>query len=263
ELLKPIITFDIVLPEEGNYNVSTDIITTVQTKLTQLRQETGEMNKQVFALLLLNRFVGENPFENSSGGSLDANTFAKQSVSKLLSEQLNSLAEGLIEGVDINFDLATTEDYTTGTKEDRTDLNVGISKRLLNDRLTVTVGSNFELEGPQQTNQQQNNVAGNISINYKLSKDGRYALRAYRKNDYTGALEGYVVETGVGFIITIDYNRFREIFVSKEKRRRNREIKRANRSMEKEEREQKDEQRNPANLDDQPANRTTNNSEDD
>src|SRR5690606_37565352 len=43
ELLKPIITFDIVLPEEGNYNVSPDIITTVQTKLTQLRQETGEM----------------------------------------------------------------------------------------------------------------------------------------------------------------------------------------------------------------------------
>ena len=242
ELLKPQISFNVLLPEEKNYNVSNDIISAVQTKLIQMRQEPGEMNKQVFALLLLNRFVSENPFDNSSGGSLDANTFARQSVSKLLTEQLNSLAEGLIEGVDINFDLATTEDYTTGAKQNRTDFNVGVSKRLLNDRLTVTVGSNFELEGPRQVNQQQNNVAGNISINYKLSKDGRYALRAYRKNDYTGALEGYVVETGVGFIISVDFNKFKEILTSKEERRKNRKIKKENNVIEKKEAAIKEEQ---------------------
>jgi hypothetical protein len=235
ELLKPQITFDIVLPEEKNYNVSKDIISTVQNKLIQMRQETGEMNKQVFALLLLNRFVSENPFDNSSGGSIDANTFARQSVSRLLTEQLNSLTEGLREGVDIIFDLATTEDYTTGSKQSRTDFNVGISKRLLSDRLTVTVGSNFELEGPQQTNGQQNNVAGNININYKLSKDGRYALRAYRKNDYTGTVEGYVVETGIGFVISVDYNRFKQIFLTKEQRRKKKEIKKKNKAIEKEE----------------------------
>src|SRR5690606_7850351 len=232
-----------VLPEEGNYNVSTDIISDVQTKLTQLRQEPGELNKQVFALLLLNRFVGENPFDNSAGGSLDANTFAKQSVSKLLSEQLNSLAEGLIEGVDIDFDLATTEDYTTGAREDRTDLNIGVSKRLLNDRLTVSVGSNFELEGPRQTNQSQNNLAGNININYKLSKDGRYALRAYRKNDYTGTVEGYVIETGVAFVISIDYNKLKNIFLSAAERKRRREIRRENTEIEKQDAERKQEEK--------------------
>ena len=230
ELLKPQITFDVVLPEEKNYNVDNSIITTVQNKLIQMRQDPGEMNKQVFALLLLNRFVGENPFDNSSGGSLDANTFAKQSVSRLLTEQLNSLTEGLIEGVDINFDLATTEDYTTGTKQDRTDFNVGISKSLLSDRLTVTVGSDFQLEGPKANNSQQNNIAGNISINYKLSKDGKYVLRAYRKNDNTGTIEGYVIETGIGFIISVDYNRFRELFTSKEQRRKKREIRRQNKA---------------------------------
>ncbi len=233
ELLKPIITFDIVLPTEKNYNVTNEIVTTVQTKLAQLRQEPGEMNKQVFALLLLNRFVGENPFNNSAGGSLDAGTVAMQSVSRLLSEQLNQLAQGLIQGVDINLDLATTQDYSTGSAQNRTDLNVAVSKRLLSDRLTVSVGSDFELQGPMQSNQQQNNLAGNIDINYKLSKDGRYMLRAYRKNDYTGALEGYVVETGVGFIISVDYNKFKEIFSTKEQRRKNREIKKGNRGIKK------------------------------
>lgn len=228
ELLQPQITFDIKLPTDKNYNVGNNVTNAVQIKLAQLRQEPGEMNKQVFALLLLNRFVSENPFDNSSGGSLDANTFARQSVSRLLTEQLNQLTEGLIEGVDINFDLATTEDYTTGSKQNRTDFNVGLSKRLLNDRLTVTVGSNFELEGPRPTNKQQNNVAGNIAIDYKLSKDGRYMLRAYRKNDYTAALEGYVIETGIGFIISVDFNKFRQIFLNKEQRQQKREIKKQN-----------------------------------
>jgi len=232
ELLKPQISFDIVLPTDKNYNVSDAVISTVQTKLEQLRQETGEMNKQVFALLLLNRFVGEDPFNNGAGG-MNAGTFAMQSVSKLLTEQLNQLAQNLVQGVDINFDLATTQDYTTGNEQDRTDLNVGISKRLLNDRLTVTVGSDFELQGPMQSNQQTSNLAGNISINYKLSKDGKYMLRAYRKNDYTDVIQGYVIETGIGFIISVDYNKFKEIFSSKKQREKKREIKKMNKEMEK------------------------------
>jgi hypothetical protein len=233
ELLKPTITFDIVLPEEKNYNVARDIISNVQTRLAQLRQEPAEMNKQVFALLLLNRFVGQNPFDNSSSGSLSAGTFAMQSVSRLLSEQLNSLTENLIQGVDINFDLATTQDFTTGTQQNRTDLNVGISKRLLSDRLTVSVGSNFELQGPMQSNQQNSNLAGNIAINYKLSKDGKYMLRAYRKNDYTGQIEGYVVETGLSFIISVDFNKFNQIFTTKEQRRKKRQVKKQNKEIKK------------------------------
>jgi translocation and assembly module TamB len=233
EILKPIISFDVVLPKEKNYNVSDIVTTTVQSKLQELRQQPGEMNKQVFALLLLNRFVGENPFANSAGGGFNAGSFAMQSVSKLLAEQLNQLTQNLVQGVDINFDVATTQDYTTGTEQNRTNLNVGLSKRLLSDRLTVTVGSDFELQGPMQTNQQQNNVAGNIAINYKLSKDGRYMLRAYRKNDYTGEIEGYVVETGIGFIISVDYNKFKQIFSNKAKRRQKQEIKKSNKEIDK------------------------------
>ncbi|MGK4568636.1 translocation/assembly module TamB domain-containing protein [Flavobacterium sp. 3HN19-14] len=210
ELLKPEISFDIVLPE-GNNSVSTEIINSTQTKLAQLRTEPSELNKQVFALLLLNRFIGENPFASEAGGT-DANSLARQSVSKILSQQLNNLAGDLINGVELNFDLESTDDFTTGTKENRTDLNVSVSKKLLNDRLKVTVGNNFALEGPQQSNQETNNIAGDVSVDYQLTKDGRYLVRAYRKNQYQVAIQGQVVETGVAFIITISYNKFRELF---------------------------------------------------
>lgn len=209
ELLKPEITFDITV-DEDNASVSSEVISVVKTKLDQLRTEESEMNKQVFALLLLNRFIGENPFESSAG--MSAESMARQSVSKILSQQLNNLASDLIAGVELNFDLESTEDYSTGEQNTRTDLNVGLSKKLLNDRLKVNIGSNFGLEGEQRQNEQMTNIAGDISLDYMLSKDGRYTLRAYRKNEYQVALQGQIIETGVGFIITIDYNEFREIY---------------------------------------------------
>ncbi|MFH6950903.1 translocation/assembly module TamB domain-containing protein [Flavobacterium sp. FlaQc-51] len=210
ELLKPEITFDIVLPD-GNYDVSTDVVSLTQTKLEQLRQEPAELNKQVFALLLLNRFIGENPFASESGGT-SAESLARQSVSKILSQQLNDLAGELITGVQLEFDLESTDDYTTGTKENRTDLNVGVSKKLLDDRLKVTVGSSFAVEGQERANEESTNIAGDVALDYQLTKDGRYMVRAYRKNEYQVAVEGQVVETGVAFIITMSYNKFRELF---------------------------------------------------
>jgi hypothetical protein len=210
ELLKPEISFDIILPDRNN-SVSTSIINMTKGKLAQIRQQPSELNKQVFALLVLNRFIGENPFASEAGGA-GAESIARQSVSKILSQQLNNLAGDLISGVELNFDLESTDDYTTGEKQNKTDLSIGVSKQLLNDRLNVTVGSSFGLEGPQQANQQTNKIAGDVSLDYQLTNDGRYRVRAYRKNDYQVALQGQVVETGVAFIITFDYDAFSELF---------------------------------------------------
>jgi hypothetical protein len=209
QLLSPEISFDIVLPE-GNYNVSSEIVTNTRTKLEQLRQQPDELNKQVFALLLLNRFIGENPFASEAGTGTES--LARQSVSKILSQQLNNLAADLVKGVEVDLNLESSDDYTTGIRENRTDLNVGVSKQLLNDRLKVTVGSSFGIEGPAQANREATNIAGDVSLNYQLSKDGRYMLRAYRKNEYQMALQGQVIETGLAFTIIMDYNKFRELF---------------------------------------------------
>ena len=217
EMLQPKVEFDIILPENKNYGVSNEIITQVDSRLQQIRQDQGEINKQVFALLLLGRFVGENPFAGSAT-TFDVTSYARQSVSRLLTGQLNRMAESLIDGVDISFDITSTDDYTTGERRRKTDLDIGLSKRLLNERLTVSVGSNFELEGPKHSGQKGSNMLGNVSVNYAISRDGRYMIRFYRKNEYQGVVDGYIVESGLSFLITVDYDRFSEILRSRKQR---------------------------------------------
>ena len=207
QLLKPKITFDITLP--------TNILALwpdVDLRLQQIRVQESELNKQVFALLLLNRFVGENPLQSQAAGGTTAGSLAFQSASQILTNQLNQLAGSLIKGVDISFDLNNIQDYSTGTTQNYTELNVAVSKRLFNERINVSVGSNFDVQGTNNPNQQASNIAGNVAVDYRLTKDGRYVVRAYRKNQYEAVIEGQVVETGVSFILTFDYNRFRELF---------------------------------------------------
>ena len=236
ELLKPDISFDIVLPD-STYTVSQQVINDVDSRLSQVRQDPNEMNKQVLGVLILGHFIGDNPLQ-SQGGGTGLNGAIRNSVSGLLSDQLNKLAGNLIGGVKLSFDLTSGADYSTGVQQNRTDLNVGLSKQFLNDRITVTIGNNFNLEGQNQPGQKTTDIAGNVSVNYKLTKDGRYLIRVYRRDEYI-VVEGEVVETGIAFSLTYEYNKFKELFAKKpkEEKEREKEYKEKQKELKKEKKE--------------------------
>lgn len=224
KVMKPDISFDIVLPENKQNVVSTSVAELVQRKLTEIRNDPSTLNKQVFAALILGRFISDDPFASGSGGGVEY--AARQSASRFLSDQLNNIAGQLIKGVELNVGLESSEDYSTGQKSNRTDLNISASKRLFNDRLNITVGNDFQLEGQQAQTQQSSLIPGNLSADYRLSKDGRYLVRAYRVNQLQNIIDGYVIETGVSFRMTIEYNRFKNIFRNREKLRKERAARR-------------------------------------
>ncbi|MBX2905443.1 MAG: translocation/assembly module TamB domain-containing protein [Taibaiella sp.] len=213
-ILSPHLSFDIAIPEGKPVKLAADQLDLVQGKLAQVRTDTSELNKQVFAVLVLNRFVSDEPFNSGAGSS--AQFMAMQSVSTFLGEQLNRAANSVVKGVDFSVDLATTEDYTTGDLRQRTDLNLAASKQFLDDRLKLTVGNNFELEGPQTQNSTQSAyVPTNLAADYMLTSDGKYILRAYRQAYDVGVLQGFVTETGLNFIVSLDYNNFKNAFKSR------------------------------------------------
>jgi hypothetical protein len=208
ELTEPVIGFDIVLAENGQL-VNPEVISTTKAQLTQLRTEPSELYKQVFALLLFNQFLADDPMHSSSGGSPEL--MVRESAGRILSQQLNRLAGDLIKGFELEVDVNAVDDYSTGVRESRTDLNVALSKQMFDDRLKITVGSSFGLEGDRQENESASSIAGNFTADYLITKDGRYKLRAYRKNQYQVALLGEIVETGLTFMITMDFDQWNEL----------------------------------------------------
>ena len=123
---------------------------------------------------------------------------------------MNEVADDLIKGVDLEADLKNYK--RADNAESKTDIGLSVSKNYMNDRLVVTIGKNFTLgEDPSayQNNMQQ--YIPDITTAYKLSKDGRYRVKAYQKNEYDTVVEGYFTETGVAFTIELDYNKFKEL----------------------------------------------------
>ncbi|MES2372877.1 MAG: translocation/assembly module TamB domain-containing protein [Bacteroidota bacterium] len=232
--IEPDMSFDVQLKNNVS-GLNYDMSNTIDNKLVQMRGDASTMNKQVFALLVMGRFIGEQSkdfFGTSSDGGLKADRIVKESVSRFLSDAVSQIASDLIKGVELDVNLKTVDNYADATQ--RTDLNLALSKRFLDDRLSLTVGKNFTIDGedPLAKGQDNSNVSflPDITTTYKLSKDGRYMLKAYQKSDYEAILDGYFIETGVAFMLTMDYNRFKEIFRkvrTKEEREQIREQKKA------------------------------------
>jgi len=216
-LSAPQISFDITVPERS-FIADQQVVTTVKDKLAILRQNPSELNKQVFALLVLNGFIAENSsnfFSGSGGGRPES--IALNSVSKVLSDQLERFASSLLKGFDVDFNLLSSDVYSQRRTGQRTDFNVGLSRSFLEWRLTVTVGRNFVLQNNTGLARNPSEVFDNVSLNYNLTRDGRYVVRAYRNNAYQdqAVVDGYVVETGLAFVIAVDYNLLNQLFRKK------------------------------------------------
>ena len=219
KIMQPRLSFDVQLKDKAN-GVNADMISTINNKFLQMRTDAASMNKQVFTLLVMGRFIGEQSSDFFGGSSgLQTDQVVKESVSRFLSDAISHLAADLIKGVDIELNLRTVDNYSDATQ--RTDLNLALSKRFLDDRLSITIGKNFVVDGvdPLAKGQDNSNVQflPDITTTYKLSKDGRYMIKAYQKSDYEAVLDGYFIETGVAFTLSMDYNSLKEMLRKKKK----------------------------------------------
>lgn len=206
KLLQPEISFELDMPVDKRNAINGS----VYAKLQEVNSREADLNKQVFALLILQRFVSDNPLQ-SEGSNLEDNV--RRSVSRILSDQLNKLADD-INGIDLNLDLKSYEDFSTGSAQGTTQLELGVTQSLFDERLTVKVSGNVNIEGQKQ--QDVSDYVGDLILEYKLTDDGRLRIQGFRKSDYD-LLSGEIIETGAGIIFVRDYNAFRELFRKSEK----------------------------------------------
>ncbi len=133
-------------------------------------------------------------------------------------------------------------DYSSGANGSRTDLNVAFRRQLLNNRLSVRVGTDIPLSGSSGTQATQgtsaaSNLAGDVSIEYTILRDGRLRLRAFRQNGYED-IDGAIVRTGGALVFQRDFKDVSELFTKvagevKRERRENRKQEKVDKKTEK------------------------------
>jgi hypothetical protein len=207
ELMQPHLDFDLSLPQGKG-----DAL--VQTKISQLNQDESELNKQVFSLLLFNSFIQRSSVPNTPF-AYELNSTARSSVSRILTQQLNNFTSNHIKDFDIDVGVNSYYQVAGDQSTGRTEVTLDVSKNLFNDRLTVQLGGNLNVEGSEYTrSEDMNSIAGDVVLEYKLDREGTYRLRGFNVNEYEDIIDGEVNKTGAAFIFNKDFYSLKNLFNS-------------------------------------------------
>lgn len=210
-LAEPEISFGLQMPDDAKDALGGSVYSKVQ----QLNEDQNDLNKQVFSLIVFDRFLPTGVGSGGGGGGTEG--LARSSASRLLTNQLNKLSERYIEGVELNFDVDSYTDYRSGNAEQRTDLNISLRKSFLDERVVVEVGSQVGVEGSENRSQ----VLGDVSVQYLLTEDGRWRLKAFQENQYQGIIEGQVRITGLGLVFAREFDSWSNLFDGSEEEEEN------------------------------------------
>ncbi|MEO6168024.1 MAG: translocation/assembly module TamB domain-containing protein [Chitinophagales bacterium] len=237
-LLLPDVTFDISLPDE------TTLSSAAYQQVQKVKQDEGELNKQVFGLLILNRFLPTN----SGSGNQSIGSDVNNSVSEFLLNQLSYWTSQIRNDIDFNFNYQSYEAKLNSTNPNdltkRNELEVALTKRFFNDRLALEAGGNFDFAGANTTTTpggSSTNVAGDFAVDYKITPDGRLSGKAFSKSQYDVVDERYKTKNGVALSYKREFNKLRDLFQKDlEKQKQKEERQRLKEQEELEKKEQAD-----------------------
>ncbi|HZH70276.1 MAG TPA: translocation/assembly module TamB, partial [Flavobacteriaceae bacterium] len=206
ELMSPELSFTIDMPEDERGAIGGQVYSMVQ----QVNQQEEERNRQVFSLLVLNRFFPESGSDGSGGGTA---SIARDNLNQALSDQLNALSGKLLgnSGIELDLNLDSYTDYQGTTAQDRTQLDITAQKKLFDDRLILSVGSEVDIEGSNPEGE-SSPVIGNVSVEYLLTDDGKFRLRGFRRNQYENVIDGQLIVNGIALIFSKEFNKFNELW---------------------------------------------------
>lgn len=203
-LFAPQISFDIKLPETSTLN------TAAYLELNRIKRDENELNKQVFALLVLGHFLPPETGLGTQSLSTDVNN----SLSSFLFNQISNLASSLRDDIDFTINYQAYETNIDPNSTDivkRNELQVALTKRFFNDRLAVDVGGNFDFSSTNTPNS-TSNIAGDFAIEYKITPDGRVSGKVFSKSNYDIIDATNKQNNGISLKYTRDFDNMKELF---------------------------------------------------
>jgi hypothetical protein len=196
-LLKPDISFELEFPS---------ISDNVRSQISSVLADEAELNRQVFSFLIFRSFIPPVIY-GTSGGGVTAGNAAASTGSELLSSKVNGVLDGIFGNFDQNLQVGVN--YRPGSQNNKDEVLVNVNRNFLDDKLSVD--GNF---GSGSSTGTTRNFIGDVNVEYKLSKDGRYKLKGFnRTNDNTQMLTaGGLYTQGLGFFFREEFDTWNDLY---------------------------------------------------
>ena len=189
DLLNPKIRFSIEMPD------ATEEIRSLVFNSIDTTNEVA-MNQQMISLLVLNSFS----INAASGGSASSGINSYEILSNQLSNMLSNISD--------DFDIGLN--YTKGDALTSEQLEVALSTQLFDNR--VLVYGSFGVGGYTESDA-TSNIVGDVLVEVKMTKDGRFRVRAFNKTNTQDLRNDNAPYTqGVGLSYQKEFDKFRDIF---------------------------------------------------
>jgi hypothetical protein len=206
----PDISFDIILPDERGSGLSE-----FEQRLAEIKSDQNELNKQVFGLLMINKFLPKDINASSAIGA-GVNSSISDFITSQLSGYFSDWISEIIPNAEIDIGYQKIGAGDLGLDAyDQTQFEAGLTQKLFSDALTVKIGGTYNYE---TTSSNPNaNLAGDFEVEYRITPDGRIRVKAFRESDFDAVASKNDTRTGLGLFYTKDFDSFSELFGTRRK----------------------------------------------
>lgn len=215
KLQSPTIAFDIKIEQ-----FDPQLRNPIESKLQTIKLYENELNRQVFGLLVLNQFIPSfTVADNQIGGQTSITGSATNTVSEFLSNQLSRYFSDwlsyLVDDLDLSVNYRNYGQNLSGLQQEATlqlrrELQLALSKKFLDDRITINVGGNVDFGQENVADDGTNTFfGGDFSIEYAFSKKRRFRMKAFTSTDYDYFVQGNRTRAGIGVSYKKEFDKMR------------------------------------------------------
>jgi len=195
-LLNPEIAFDVRLPSVDE---------SVRTQVNSVLSTEQERNRQVFSLIVLNRFMP--PPNYGSGGAPTGGNVAGTTGFELMSNQVSNWLSSLSNDLDLGVN------YRPGDAITQDEVELAVSTQLFNERLLLSTNVGVQY-GATTATQNNNALIGDFQLEYLLTPEGRLRLKAFSiSNDRNlNRVDQSLTTQGAGVAFREEFDTFGEFW---------------------------------------------------
>jgi hypothetical protein len=189
-LTSPTIKFDIDLKNADEK---------IESQVNNLTED--DLNKQVLSLLIINKFQPLPGLSSDfiSAGGVGVNT------TELLSNQLSNWLSQISNDFDIGIN------YRPGSDISSKELEVALSTQLWNDRVSINGNVGVGNQSTSAASSAGSSVVGDFDIEVKITKNGKFRVRAFTRANNNTVYEMAPYTHGAGIFYKEDFNTVSEL----------------------------------------------------